>query len=890
MAFDSQIAITLQDISGNYYYADENNDGSYTVSTSLGVRYLKYLPNGWENIKLTWERDARYGGVFRSLSSSLEYSKDGRAILNKIATESTVEAYAKMTIWKWQPDYTYTIWYSCIIDFSDIKSLAYPDSFRQEFQGALTVGTLDGGLYMLLETRPGVQYNIPFWVYDEVTDTFTTESKFLAHTGIKLLYSSRYEGATVNGSPLHLTINGWSQGILADQLHTIPAMTFSSETQSNGATTFIGNQILTNFLKTSNQGQYNNERNYVLPGSSQPFTQGNYLIKNNLNVDVELNFKLEIAFDGLMTFNYAVFTGFRPYLIFALLECTQVDGIDYITETSFARLDPIILAQWEIGGWTGTGSDTYTPPTTTFTLRTGDAAHDGFTMNANPITLQPNKSYTLALLYDFSYLPSPTIHVMPPGNFIDLTFSNLSITLFSAYNGGAGSPVSAPQAPPNAFPCFEPIQVFNKLAQSLNSTQTDTFGFPIIPTDTVYTGVSDYFEDTLILPADNYDNVPRLTYFTSESALQNLPGQPFLSISVNDFFQCAFSMWGCGMGIENDSSGNPTILRSEPMEYFYDADTEIFDLQDNVSSPVTKELAYDLLCGTIDAGYGSQQLNNVYGVDSPHSQQTYNAPLKNVTRKEALVNPIIANPYYEENRRFQQATSPLPVSATNSNGGTGSSGGNSTMIFEVGIVPPYVLPDVINGVTVSVYTPNNVLYPTSAYVLQQYPTAQSTDPTAATAPYFKGYFYPDTAINNGITPRRNLMRNGHFLRSLFDGQDSKFLSFVKQYQMLFNGTATEKPSVSSNIDSGLIEEVADISVSDLGDKLFRPWIFNVTTKVPINAYELINTNPRGYIKFTYGGRIYKGFIMYVEQGGIDAPVSLKLLAHPDTTDADLMAI
>ena len=91
MAFDSQIAITLQDISGNYYYADENNDGSYTVSTSLGVRYLKYLPKGWENIKLTWERDARYGGVFRSLSSSLEYSKDGRAILNKIATESTVK-------------------------------------------------------------------------------------------------------------------------------------------------------------------------------------------------------------------------------------------------------------------------------------------------------------------------------------------------------------------------------------------------------------------------------------------------------------------------------------------------------------------------------------------------------------------------------------------------------------------------------------------------------------------------------------------------------------------------------------------------------------------------------------------------------------------------------
>lgn len=889
MAFEPEIVISLQDITGAYYYATENNDGSWTVSTA-SLSYLKHLPKGWENMKLTWERDARYGGVFRSLSSSLEYSLDGRAILNKIATESTVEAYAKMTIWKWQPDYTYTEWYSCLIDFSDIKSMSYPDTFRQEYQGMLTAGTLDGGLYMLLETRSGVQYNMPYWEYDETTGVFTTSAKFLAHTGIKLLYSSRYEGATVNGSPLHLTINGWNQGVLANELHTIPAMTFSSETQANGATTFIGNQILTNFLRTSNQGQYNNERGFAGAGDSRPFTQGNNLIKNNLNVNVELNFKIEVAFTGTMTFNYAVFTGFRPYLLFALLPCTQVDGLDHVRRTSLSRYSPIILAQWEIGGWTGTGSDTYTPPTNTFTLRTGEATHDGFTMNTDPIVLEPNTSYTLALLYDFSSLPTTTIHVMPPGNFIDLTFTNLSITLFSAYNGGAGSPVAAPQAPPNAFPCFQPAQVLDKLAKCLNSTETNTFGFPIIPSGTTYTGVSDYLEDTLTLPADNYDNVPGLTFMTSESGLQNLPGQPFLSMSINDFFQGAFSTWGCGLGIENDTSGNPTILRTEPMEYFYDADTQIFDLEDNVSSPVTKELAYDLLCGSIDAGYGSQSLNNVYGVDSPHSQQVYNSPLRNVTKREGMVNPLIANPYYEENRRFQQATSPLPVSAINSNGGTGSSGSNSAMLFEVGIAPPYVLPDTINGVTVSIYTPDNVLYPTIAYGLQQYPTAQSTDPTASTAPYFKGYFYPDTAINNGITPRRNLMRNGRFLRSLFDGQDSKFISFVKQYQMLFNGTATEKPSVSSNIDSGLLEEVSDISVADLGDKLFRPWIFNVTTKVPINAYQLINSNPRGYIKFTYGNRIYKGFIMYVEQSGLNAPVSLKLLAHPDTTDADLMAI
>jgi hypothetical protein len=883
--------MTLQDASGLYYYADQADDNSWVVSAQVGRIYLKNLPKGWENMKLSWERDARYGGVFRSLSSSLEYCKDGRAILNKIATESTVEAYAKLTIWMWQPDFTYAEWYSCLIDFSTISSLSYPDKLQTEYSGTLKAGTLDGDLHMLLETRGGVQYNMPFWEYDSATSSFSTVAKFLAHTGIKLLYSSKYEGATVNGSPLHLVVNGFNQGIIGSQLHTIPAMTFRSETQANGATTFIGNQILTNDLITGNQGQYNNEGNYKLPGQSQPFTQRNNLIHNNLKVPVELNFKIEVAFSGTWSYNYPFFSGFRPNILFALFECTQIDGIDVITERSLARLDPIILAQWEIGGFNSSGSATYVPPTNTWTLRTGDVPHDEFVMNANPITLKPNHSYTFALLYDFSFLPASGVRVMPSGNTLDCTFSNLSVTLFSAYNGGAAAPVSAPQAPPNAFPCFTPAQVLDKLVKSLNSERTNNFGFPVIPSTTPYAGVSDYLEDTLILPGDNYDNVPRLTFFTSESALQNLPGQPFLSMSINDFFQSALSMWGCGMGIENDATtGDPTVIRIEPMAHFYDASTEIFDLQDNVSAPVTKELAFDLMCSTIEGGYGSQSLNNVYGVDSPHAPQSYNSPLKNANKKESLVNTIIANPYYEENSRQRQATSPLPVSAANSNGGTGSSGGNSAMVFEVGVAPAYELPDVINGITVSVATPDNIAYPTEAYGLQQYPTAQCTDPTAASAPYFKGYYYPDAMINNGITPRRNLMRNGAWLHGLFDGQESKFISFVKQYQMLFNGTAVEKPSISSNIDSGLLDEVGDIAVSDLAAKLFRPWIFNVTTKVPINAYALINNNPRGYIKFTYGSRTYKGFIMYVEQSGINSPVQLKLLAHPETTDADLRAI
>ena len=126
--------------------------------------------------------------------------------------------------------------------------------------------------------------------------------------------------------------------------------------------------------------------------------------------------------------------------------------------------------------------------------------------------------------------------------------------------------------------------------------------------------------------------------------------------------------------------------------------------------------------------------------------------------------------------------------------------------------------------------------------------------------------------------------------SIRDGSESGYLAIKKQYQMQFNGTAIELPGIATNFYSGAVNEIADIPISSLGNKIFRPYLFRFTSRYAFNAYQLINENPRGYIQFTWGGTVYKGFIWKISYKVNQGTTDFALIAHPDTTNDDLLKI
>jgi len=794
MNYIGDLAMSIQDAGGNYLDATQNGDTSWNFTSGGGVVYLRSLPKGWEETEAKWVRDPGYMGVFRSQSNSFDFVDAARAILKNIILNGSVQGYAVLTIWIWnEATFGYDVFYKSRINFGAAKNTSFGgggSAISPYNPGFFNAATLDSDLYQLLEAWGGNEYNIPFWTYNGTT--WVTDAIAVQHQGIKLLYNATYEGGTNPDSGDVYTINGWRKGDHPGR-HTIFSMTLVQITQNNGTTTFVGNDILNNSLKQGQQTQYLNEIDFQVPPNSMPFTNQNYIMYNLL-ADVQMSFSITFGFANNISYNWD-FPDAQPVLSFVLFE---IDPKNACTggslKTSIHLFDVILyggggppqdLAPGDIGYPTDAMVHTYT-----MGVNTGNPR---ITWPSDSVTLKKGYVYVFGCIYDY---PVADSHAMSQDMSISFTLSKLELSCFSMYNSGSAAPVPAPSYTPSPLLAFRPAQILQKLVPCLNSLTTDAYGFPVIPAGTPYTGRSDYLSDMSVLPQNNHDNIPWATVWTSASALQDLEGQPYLSLSVNDFFQACFSIWGMGLGIENDVSGNPTVLRMEQLSYFFDKDTMIVDLGTDVAN-LTCRLANDILVNILNTGYSAQNTNNDFGIDAFNREQDYNTPLSQIrqTNLNLIAAAVVAEMYAIEKLRVQQAQSPLPISAT-----AGQSNNNNNILLEINFLPAN---DGGTPLTLIVEDPGGNAQTMDYYNVLQYNNAQSTDPTAASAPYIKGLYYPDTAINLGITPVKNIQRIGGYLRALCDGSETGVLTFRKIYQMLFNGTATELPGIQTNLNGTL---------------------------------------------------------------------------------------
>jgi len=321
----------------------------------------------------------------------------------------------------------------------------------------------------------------------------------------------------------------------------------------------------------------------------------------------------------------------------------------------------------------------------------------------------------------------------------------------------------------------------------------------------------------------------------------------------------------------------------------------ILDLGFDVTN-IRVQPMFEGLGANLKAGYTGNDTNADFGVDAFNSETYFDTPLRDYKGvMDISLGDVLTEQYAIEKMRQQQVKQPVgatykPNSPSKSNKSVALYCKSSPTTW-IG-TDSFPNPDYPN---VRAYRPDNtqigVGTPSTleVYQLNQRPTAQSIDPTAAADPYIYGMYYPESAYNVEISPCRNLQRYSGWLHSVLDNMDSDYLSFRNTYIMQYNNQVSGLSGIESNLTAfqPVVTEFKDIVISDLQPQLFRPIILSFRSKYPVNMYSIIAGNSRGYIRFferrqDYTIKEYKGFIKRVTQSaGTWAPTEFELWATPD---------
>lgn len=106
----------------------------------------------------------------------------------------------------------------------------------------------------------------------------------------------------------------------------------------------------------------------------------------------------------------------------------------------------------------------------------------------------------------------------------------------------------------------------------------------------------------------------------------------------------------------------------------------------------------------------------------------------------------------------------------------------------------------------------------------------------------------NTVYNTTISPKRQLLAHGNYLHGMLRQQAGQNIKFL---------TGDKNTGLVTTLGMEVINEVADLPVSDLADPLFLPYQLKFTSKVPYRFVDVMSNIGKGYIKLKY-----KGFDLY----------------------------
>jgi hypothetical protein len=126
---------------------------------------------------------------------------------------------------------------------------------------------------------------------------------------------------------------------------------------------------------------------------------------------------------------------------------------------------------------------------------------------------------------------------------------------------------------------------------------------------------------------------------------------------------------------------------------------------------------------------------------------------------------------------------------------------------------------------------------------------------AAGATGFRGI---EQYYNIALTPRENIIRNAGLIKSGLWLHDLK-VKFVKAQK--------DKDITYVNQNGNSVSEFDDLDGTDLvKSQLFIPEVYEFESKITPEIFTILNTNPHGYIRFSFNETEYEGFLLSVESG------------------------
>lgn len=293
--------------------------------------------------------------------------------------------------------------------------------------------------------------------------------------------------------------------------------------------------------------------------------------------------------------------------------------------------------------------------------------------------------------------------------------------------------------------------------------------------------------------------------FTSGSGIREISDAK-IKISLKEFFQTASSIDDAAMGMESD------VLRLENKYYFARSfeSVNVGKIGDNACNI---DPATEFLASNIKVGYDDKNTEDKDGLNEYNSGQEWEMPISRLQNELNWMSVARADQYGIEKLRVE-------FNVLNKDGNRGTDD-----------------------------TPSD----NDTFMVDCYQDGSFYRPIlGASYQSVTGVNSPSTAYNLRITPKKNLLRHGAYLRSIMNHMDSRYINFA---------SAVKNAKLKTVKDSIGVKEDENILVASLPDRYFIPDIATIRCKLPYGAKRMIDTNPFGYVTFVWKGVTIKGYII-----------------------------
>lgn len=328
-------------------------------------------------------------------------------------------------------------------------------------------------------------------------------------------------------------------------------------------------------------------------------------------------------------------------------------------------------------------------------------------------------------------------------------------------------------------------------------------------TESKYTAASDVL----------YEN--RDIVVTCGDAIRGIAGAK-IKTSLSAFFQSFNAVLSLGMG---EIMG---VMKLETKAFWIDYANPI--ALGEVSNLKVKP-ATDLIVNAVKVGYLPNEYEDVNGRQEFNNTTQYTVPITRLSKELDLISAYRADCYGIELTRIN-----LDGKTT-----TDDSADNDVFLVHVNENP------IIENLSY-VYTLDRNLNP-----------------------FATGLLEPESVFNIYLSPRRNLERNGAYVRALFYKMTGTKLVFQ----------TTDKNAELATTDPVVIEN-ADVPISSLATPLFTANVLEFDCPAPVNLVEALAASPVRAFSFTYQGLTYKGIALKagIRPADFEAQ-SYQLLSAPD---------